>query len=199
MAEFQINGLKELHQALQKLPANIERNVLASAINQGTNVILKQTRLMAPTQDIRKQLASRVLKAKRGEVIREIYIKSPRDKRNKKNGENPEKAPKDLFYAKFFEFGTASYYSGKGRTVGGPYQIPKKPGRLLINGKYFMGPIKHPGVKPRPFLRPSLDLKSQEAIKAMAAVIRLRLPMETGQAERRRITQRMIQEVLSES
>lgn len=199
MAEFQINGLKELNKALQELPVNIERNILSSAINQGTNVILKQTRLMAPTQDIKKQLQSRVLKAKRGEVIREIYIQSPRDIKKRKNGEKPKKAPKDLFYARFFEFGTASYYTGKGQTVGGPYKVPKKSGKYRIGKNTRGGQFTHPGIKPRPFLRPSLDLKSQEAIKAMATVIRLRLAMETGQAERRRITQRMIQEALSES
>lgn len=185
MAEFQINGLKELNQALQQLPARIERNVMAGAVAAGTRVVLKETKAKAPDQKIRERLKSKQKKGKPGEIIREIYIK--------------EKEPYDAFYAKFFEFGTASYYTGKGRTVGGPYQIPKKRGYFVVNGNIIRGAIQHPGVKPRPFLRPSLDLKSEEAVRTMAAYIRLRLPMETGEAAKGRITQRMIQESLDES
>ena len=39
MADFQINGLKELQKALQELPARIERNVMAGAVAAGTRVV----------------------------------------------------------------------------------------------------------------------------------------------------------------
>lgn len=185
MADFQISGLKELQKALQELPARIERNVMAGAVAAGTRVVLAETKAKAPDQKIKTRLTSKQKKGRPGEIIREIYIK--------------EKEPFDTFYAKFFEFGTASYYTGKGRTVGGPYQIPKKRGYFVVNGKIIKGAIQHPGVKPQPFLRPALDLKAEEAVRTMAAYIKLRLPMETGEAAKGRISRRMIQEALSES
>jgi len=185
MAEFQINGLKELNKALQELPARIERNVMAGAIAAGTRVVLAETKAKAPDAKIKTRLTSKQKKGRPGEIIREIYIK--------------EKEPYDAFYAKFFEFGTASYYTGKGRTVGGPYQIPKKRGHFVVNGQIIKGSFMHPGIKPQPFLRPALDLKSEEAIRTMAAYIRIRLPMETGEAAKGRISRKMIQEALGES
>ena len=185
-ATFEITGLKELQAAMQQLPARIERNIMSGAIAAGTRVVLAETKVRAPDPNIKAALASRQKKARKGEIIREIYLK--------------QKKGRDTFYAKFFEFGTASYYTGKGRSVRKPYKIPKKPGKVLsIGGNLVSKQIIHPGIKPQPFLRPALDIKSQEAIRTMAAYIRLRLPMETGQVAKGRISRTMIQEALSES
>lgn len=187
MVNFQVTGLKELSQALQQMPARIERNIMAGAITAGIRVILAETKIRAPENKIKQALSIRQKKAGRGQIIREIYIK--------------QRKGMDTFYAKFFEFGTASYYTGKGRTVGKPYMIPKKKKSkvLKIGSNFVRKKVMHPGVKPRPFLRPALDIKSAEAVRTVASYIRLRLPMETGQAARGRITRRMIEEALSES
>lgn len=185
-ATFEIQGLRELQQAMQQLPARIERNIMSGAVAAGTRVVLAETKIRAPDSRIKAALSSRSKKARRGEIIREIYLK--------------QKKGRDTFYAKFFEFGTASYYTGKGRSVRKPYLIPKKPGKTIRIGRNLVTKqIIHPGIKPQPFLRPALDIKGQEAIRTMATYIKLRLPMETGQAAKGRITRAMIQEALSES
>jgi HK97 gp10 family phage protein len=182
MMEVKVTGLKELQEAMQQLPARVERNILSGAIAAGTRVILAETKARAPTSDIKTALQSKQKKGRKGEVIREIYI-------NPKRGDNP-------FYARFFEFGTASYYVGTGRTVGGPYSIPKQPGKLKIGEDFVSGQVTHPGIKPQPFMRPAFDVKSEEAIRTMAAYIKVRLPMETGQAAKGRITATMLQEAM---
>jgi HK97 gp10 family phage protein len=184
-ASFNITGLKELQTAMQDLPARIERNIMAGAIAAGTRIILNEAKVRAPDQDIKKALSQRQKKGRKGEIIREVYIKQ-------KKGMN-------LFYAKFFEFGTASYYTGKGRSKGAPYKIPKRPGVLKIGENFVTGQVTHPGIKPQPFMRPALDTKASEAIRTMQAYIKIRLPMETGAAAKGKITQRMLQESASES
>lgn len=182
---FQITGLQELQAAMQSLPARIERNIMAGAITAGTRVILNEAKARAPEQDIRSALSQRQKKGRKGEVIREVYIK--------------RKKGLDVFYAKFFEFGTASYYTGKGRSVRKPYKIPKTAGKLKIGENFVTGQVTHPGIKPQPFLRPALDIKAREAIRTVQEYIKIRLPMETGAAAKGKITRRMLQEALSES
>jgi HK97 gp10 family phage protein len=175
----QITGLAELHKQLQTLPARIERNVMAGAINQGINVFRDAARKNVDSKDIRKAIRSRTVKGKPGEILREVYIK-------------------DAFYAKFLEFGTASFYTGKGKTVGGPYEIKPKSSALKIGDDYFASAV-HPGVKPRPFMRPAFDVNANRALEAVKTYIRIRLPMELGMTERRTVTARMVREALDES
>lgn len=180
----QINGLAELQRQLQTLPARIERNVMSGAISQGINVFRDSARQMANDQTLRKAIRSRNVKAKAGQIVREVYVK-------------------DVFYAKFLEFGTASYYIGSGKSVRKPYDINPKNKKSLsanINGtqKNFAG-ATHLGIKPRPFMRPAFDQNINQALERVRTYVRLRLPMELGTAERRTITRRMIAEVLDES
>jgi HK97 gp10 family phage protein len=182
---MEITGLKELQAAMQELPVRIERNIMAGAIAAGTRIILNEAKVRAPDQDIKKALSQRQKKGRKGEIIREVYIKQ-------KKGMN-------LFYAKFFEFGTASYYTGKGRSKGVPYKIPKRPGLLKIGDDFVSGQVEHRGIKPQPFLRPALDTKANEAVRTMQAYIKIRLPMETGAAAKGKITRRMLEEAASES
>ena len=180
---IRIDGLSELHKQLQTLPARIERNVMSGAINQGINIFRDAAKANVENRDVKKAIRSRSVKGKPGQIIREVYIK-------------------DVFYAKFLEFGTASYYTGSGKTVGGPYEIKPKGKSLSRNfgteEKHFASSV-HPGVKPRPFMRPSFDVNKNRAIDAVKTYIKMRLPMELGMTERTTITRRMVIEALDES
>lgn len=175
----QITGLAELHKQLQTLPARIERNVMAGAINQGVNIFRDAARKNVDSKEIRKAIRSRTVKGRPGQILREVYIK-------------------DVFYAKFLEFGTASYYSGKGKTVGGPYEIKPKGKALKVGDNYFASAV-HPGVKPQPFMRPAFDANMNRALEAVKTYIKIRLPMELGITERRTVTSAMVRGALDES
>lgn len=176
---IEIKGLKELHDQLQTLPARVEKNVLSGAMNQGINIIRDAAKQTVDSKKIRKAIKSRQVKGKPGSVIRQVYIK-------------------DVFYAKFLEFGTASYYTGQGKTVGAPYQIkPTRKKSLKTDDEYFSSAL-HPGIKPKPFLRPAFDSSSGRAIDAMKSYIKIRLPMEMGVSAKQSITRKMVLEALDD-
>ena len=166
---FNVRGLKELHQMLQQLPVRIERNIMRGAIRAGANVFRDAARQAAPVDD--------------GRLKRSIKTSST----NVKRGKVTVNVGSDLFYARMVEFGTASYYTGNGRTVGAPYFIPKrdKSGKASKRkkkavkfGNVIVNNVKHPGIKPRPFMRRALDSSSQSAIATFADYVRVRLAAE---------------------
>lgn len=68
------------------------------------------------------------------------------------------------YIARWVEFGTR------------PHKIP---GKLAIGGQVVTG-VEHPGVRPRPFLRPALDARASEAVVAAAEYMKKRLAAKEG-------------------
>ena len=57
-------------------------------------------------------------------------------------------------------------------------QLPSDGGRqrsLVIDDQFVGKVVEHPGAKPHPFLRPALDLKADEAIRAAQAYLNARI------------------------
>ncbi len=165
MSETYINGLADLHKALQDLPGKIEGNIMRGALRAGQKVF--------------QQAAQQAVPVNHGDLRNSIKIKFKG--RSQKYGwvrMHLLAGDKTAWYAHLIEYGTASYYTGKGRTVGGPYQIkPKKAKGLIFGGSVHAGAI-HPGIKPQPFMRPALDRNQAQALEATAEYIRKRLPRE---------------------
>lgn len=167
--EFNVQGLKELHAMLQELPVRIERNIMRGAIRAGANVFRDAARQAAPVDD--------------GDLKRSIKTSSP----NVKKGNVVVNVGTDVFYARMVEFGTATYYTGNGKTVGGPYKIPKrlKSGNIgkrtkkaLKFGNVIVNSVTHPGIKPKPFMRPAFDNSSSAAVAKFAEYVAARLDKE---------------------
>jgi HK97 gp10 family phage protein len=168
---FNIQGLKELHQMLQELPVRIEKNIMRGAIRAGANVYRDAARLAAPVDDgtLKKSIKTGSTNIKKGNVVVTVGT--------------------DLYYARMVEFGTASYYTGKGRTVGKPYKIPKasKSGKISKRkkkavkfGNVIVNNVTHPGIKPQPFMRRAFDGASDQAVSTFAQYVSTRLAKEIG-------------------
>lgn len=69
-----------------------------------------------------------------------------------------------LFYSRFVEYGTRRH------------KITSE--KALSFGGTVVKSVDHPGAQPRPFMRPALDSKAQEAIVATAEYIKKRLTKE---------------------
>lgn len=161
-----IKGLKELDAMLKQLPANIERNVLRGGLRAGIKVF--------------KDSAVELLPADYTALIKSLKIKT-----SGRNGIAMAKliaGNKDAYYAHWLEYGTASYYTGTGRTVGAPYAIrPRRSKVLADNGKYSAMVI-HPGIKPLFFMRRSFDQHYEQAISAMRTYMTVRIEKELVKA-----------------
>lgn len=106
-----VQGLSDLQKMLDELPAKIEANIMRGALRQGANVYRDRARANAPVGKTGKLKKSIKVKTtlRKGKAVSQIVAGGG-----------------DAFYAKFVEFGTASFYEGNGRTVGAPYKIEPK-------------------------------------------------------------------------
>lgn len=168
---FNVQGLKELHQMLQELPVRIEKNIMRGAIRAGANVYRDAARQAAPVDDgtLKKSIKTGSTNVKKGQVVVNVGT--------------------DLYYARMVEFGTASYYTGTGRSVGKPYKIPKtsKTGKIskrtkkaIKFGNVIVNNVTHPGIKPQPFMRRAFDGASDQAVATFAQYVSTRLAKEIG-------------------
>ena len=155
MAEVKIEGLAELHTLLQELPARIEANVLRGGMRAGAKVIEEEAKRLAP---IGKDVQTA------GELRDSIRI-SMRSRRGKVSA-TIKAGGKKAWYARLVEFGTAAHL------------IRPKNKKSLFFAALARTEVHHPGAKKKPFMRPALDSKAQQAVQTLAQYIRARLPRE---------------------
>ncbi len=147
-----ITGGEALAKALRELPVKIEKNILRSAMRAGARVIANEAKGNVPVED--------------GDLKRSIRVST-----NTRKGEVTAKAVaggKKVYYAHFVEFGTVGHI------------ISAKSGSVLRfttrDGKYHeRTSVNHPGARAKPFLRPALDSKAQQAVRAVAKQIAAKL------------------------
>lgn len=166
MANEYVKGLDELDKILQTLPANIEGNVMRGALREGQKVFLAEARALVPVEDGDLRDSLRIVTARKSRKFGWIRV-------------HLKAGNKTAWYAHLVKFGTASYYTGKGRTVGKPYKIKPRPGKkaLLFGGK-VREVVTHSGIKPSPFMRRAVDRGQGRAIAATVAYLRRRIPRE---------------------
>ena len=172
----EVTGLKELDALLKTLPARIEGNVMRGGMRASLKVI----------GDVAKTNLAANGTIKTGNLQKSIRIGFKRKSetgygwmRGRLSAGN-----KDAWYAHFIEFGTASFYTGQGKTVGKPYEIHPKNHKSLFFAGVMREVIVHPGIHPKPFMRPALDQASGKAITTFADYLRVRLPKELAKAAR---------------
>lgn len=145
MIEFEVKGLRELDEALKRLPLEIQRKVLARAVLAGAGVIRDEARRLCPknTGALAKSI---VAKRKRQAGASVVYQVGPRK-----------------FYGHMVEFGTA------------PHEIKmQKLGKMLKLGRWrniYAASVEHPGTAPRPFLRPAFDTSIDKATERFRMVL----------------------------
>jgi len=169
--ETRIEGMADLHKLLQTLPAKVEGNVMRGALRAGQKVFQEAAQAAVPVDQ--------------GALRDSIKIKFKA--RSQKHGVvrmHLTAGNKVAWYAHLVEFGTASFYTGKGsKSKRKPYKIKptRRTGALYFGGK-VLEEVTHPGIKPQPFMRPALDGYQQQALDATVAYIRTRLPKELKKA-----------------
>lgn len=150
MINMRVKGMKELEAALKQLPNKIQVNIARGAIRKGAQVVQQEMIARAP-----------VGRGSYGGALRDSIRVGTTALGGKVGGYvragGKRKGRKNVYYAHFIEWGTKAHRirSDKGMPIG-------RGGRVVHE-------VFHPGIQPKPFARPALDLRYRDAIAATAA------------------------------
>lgn len=169
-----VHGLADLQKFLDTLPAKIERNILRGALRAGVKPIKDAAVANCPV-GMPSGEGRRLYGLHEGSLQDSVRV-GTRHKGSKvmatvKAGGRTAKGG-DVFYAHIIEF-----------TGAVAHQIPA----LSLLGKVFLNigggvyrSAKHPGMRPKPFLRPAMDAQAQNAVVAAAEYMKERLSTKHG-------------------
>jgi len=153
--EFEITGLAELKKQLEQLPSKIEKNVTRGAMRAGAKVFQERAKELCPvgkTQDLKNSIKIKT-SAKNGKISARVVA-----------------GDKKAYYVHMVEGGTIAHMINAGS------------GKSLFIAGLLRQIVDHPGAKKHPFMRPAFDQKQREALDAMAAYFRKRIPKEIKKA-----------------
>ena len=147
MSDVHVTGMKELGEFLTTLAPKLQANIMRAALRAGANVVRDAARAAVPVKSglLRKGLTVST-RSKGGKVTASLKAKG-----------------KHAYIAHILEFGAAAHRIK-----------PKNGGALRVNGRLVEG-VNHPGIRPKPFMRPALDAKAQAATLAVAEAIKSKL------------------------
>ena len=155
-----VQGLRELQEALKALPQGIARNVLRGSVNAGATVIRKEAQSRAPVSEGPKRAGQsppgtlkRSVYQKQirelSSLTRQTFIVSVRKGKKYRNQGKKGNLSQDAWYARFVEFGTAKMAA-------------------------------------RPFLRPAFEARKGDAVAAIKDYLARRIPLEVAKLKVRR-------------
>ena len=146
--EETIRGGRAQDDLLQTLPGKMQKNINRAGLRAGAAVLLPEVQRRIPSDTGQLRASARVTTRARGaEVSASVKVGNF-----------------VAWYAHMVEFGTR------------PHVIrPKEPGGALRFGGATVRSVNHPGIQPRPFMRPAIDSAFPEVIAAITAKIRQRL------------------------
>ena len=169
-----IKGLAELDKLLKDLPVKVERNVIRGALRAGQKTM----------QDAAKAKLRQNGSVRTGELERSIRIRFRR--KSERFGWVRSyliAGNKKAWYAHLIEYGTGSFYTGTGNnSKKKPYDIKPKNRKSLFFAGIARKLVTHPGIEPRPFMRPAWDATNQQSVDSIAEYIRTRRPKEIKKA-----------------
>jgi HK97 gp10 family phage protein len=146
-----IKGFSELDKALREIPEKLARNVMRSGLRAGAVVFRDESKVnLASNGSIQSGELRDGLKVgtnfRNGVARAYVKIKG-----------------KHAFLAPWIEYGTAAH------------SIAARNVKYLFFGGAFVNSVEHPGAKPKPFMRPALESKTQEALQAVGDVVKAKL------------------------
>jgi hypothetical protein len=146
---------------MASIPAKMQ-SVLRGAARAGANVIAEEAK-QTVTSEATRDAITVVTKTEERRVVAKISVKPGWGRA----------------VGIWLEYGThphvISVDSKKAGMSAGRINRKIKEGSLVINGQFVGAAIHHPGARPHPFLRVSLDMKEAEAIAAAQSYIDARV------------------------
>lgn len=153
-AWISVDGAEKIQNALREV-ADKAAGILEEATLAGAEIVRAEAARNAPRST-----------GALAENIEMVVVEKDRKKVNVAIGPDvakPNRKARRRFYGLFVEFGTQAH------------TIKARRGRALRIGDEFRAAAEHPGMTPRPFMRPALDSKSEAAQARIADELKSRL------------------------
>ncbi|MDF0540787.1 HK97 gp10 family phage protein [Sphingobium sp. H39-3-25] len=157
-----VSGRDSVRDFIARIPADVEKRLLRGAARAGANVIADEARDRSISDEVTAAIKVST-SIKDGQVVGRVQVKG-----------------KGAYIAPWLEYGTAPHFISVDDSQRGGMSVRKvnssiDPGSLMIGGKFVGKTVHHPGARPNPFLRVSLDMKEQEAFAAAGRYIAARV------------------------
>lgn len=162
-----VSGKGEVAAYMAGLPSQITK-VLSGAARIGGKVIAEEAKARSESDEVSEAVIVRTKQDDGGRVTVTVTVKPGWP----------------MARAIWLEYGTSPHFisvddsqrRGLGiRRINQKVNEAKGDGSLVINGKFVGATVWHPGARPHPFLRPALDTKEDDAIKAAQNYINARV------------------------
>ena len=144
---------------IKQLPDELERKVLRGAARAGGKIILAEAKERSISSDVDEALVLRS-KVESGLITVTIGIRKGWGRA----------------IARWLEYGTDAHFISIAKDERGGKSVAKinatDKRTMIIGGKFVGDTVFHPGAKPHPFLRPSLDIKGAEAVAAAQSYLK---------------------------
>lgn len=172
--QFPVAGLRELDRFLSAFPKNMQKGAYRAGLTAAARPIRDEARLRAPKQT--------------GKMAKAIKTGSARQNPDGTFSVSIRLDGEHSFLGLFHEYGVAPHLiartgKGEGRVAVRKAAVGEgtiQGGVMKIGDDFVSGIISHPGHAARPFMRPALDAKADEAIKAFGDKIRAYMEGKAG-------------------
>lgn len=157
-----VKGRAETRAFIAGAPEAIAKKVLVGAGRVMANVVAEEARDRSISMEVSSAIKVTV-KTEPGRIIARVIVKGP-----------------GAYLAPWLEYGTAPHFisvddSQRDGMSTARFNKSDQAASLLIGGKFVGSTVFHPGARPHPFLRVSLDLKEREAVAAGQQYISTRI------------------------
>ncbi|HKY80271.1 MAG TPA: HK97-gp10 family putative phage morphogenesis protein [Sphingobium sp.] len=170
-----MKGLKETMAFLEAFPARIQKGAVRSALTAAAKPVRDQARANAPRES--------------GMMAKAIKTGSPRVEQDGTVSIKVRLAGPHSYIGHFIEHGVAPHFISAGDSVLSARTLTQKlnrdgsegdAGAMKIGDTFVTGAVPHPGFAAKPFMRPALDTKADEAVQAFGDRLRSYLKDKTG-------------------
>lgn len=170
-----LKGGADLAAFLDAFPKKLQNGAIRSGATAAAKPIRDQARANAPR--------------KTGKLAKAVKTGSPRVDGSQVRI-RVRLAGEHSFLGMFFEYGVRPHYITAGDSGKSPRLLTRaardggasdvEAGKLKIGDNYITGAVLHPGITAQPFMRPALDARANEAIKAFGARVQSYLKDKSG-------------------
>lgn len=174
---IKLKGAKEMDAFLAAFPAKLQKGAVRSALTAAAKPIRDDARARAPRET--------------GQLAKSVKTGSPSINPDGTISVKIRLRGKHSFLGIFHEYGVAPHFIRAGDSGKSPRLLTKaakrgdvlgdvETGHLKIGDNIITGEVLHPGHAARPFLRPALDNRADDAINAFGQRIASYLKDKTG-------------------